>query len=92
MTFVTGKFTMVFVFSDFTVNEDFFVRSQRLHFSASPLPFVFGRGSGFVFIGFCNFPCNLNELSSIRMAREAVILFFSGANRVAAIDQEQGNC
>jgi hypothetical protein len=41
MAFLTAQLAVIFVFSKGTVHENLFVRSQRLHFSTSPLSFGF---------------------------------------------------
>jgi len=59
MAFVTAQCAVIFVLGKLTINEDLFMRSQRLHCSASAFPFGFGGCSWFVSPGFCNFPRDL---------------------------------
>jgi hypothetical protein len=78
MALIAAKFTMVFIFGNFTVNEDLFMRSQRLYFSASPLSFGFRGCHRFISAGFRYLPRDLYQFPWIRMAGETVILFFGG--------------
>jgi hypothetical protein len=78
MALMAGKLTMVFIFGNFAVNEELFVRSQRLYFSASPFPFGFGGCPRFIFVGFRNLPCDLYQFPCVRMTGETVILVLGG--------------
>jgi hypothetical protein len=89
MAFLTAEFAMIFVLCKRAVHIDLFVRSQRLHFSASPFPFGFRRRPGPVFVGFGNFSGDFYQLSGACMAGETVIFFFCSIRGFARGKREQ---
>jgi hypothetical protein len=88
VTFLAGKLTMVFILRNFAVHENFFMRSQRLHGSASALPFRFLGRAGFAFLILFYFSCNLDELPCIGMTGKTVILLI-GRTRFPAVWEQK---
>jgi len=88
MAFVTAKFTMVFILGYCAINPQLFVRSQRLHVSASPLPFGLSGASWFVLVSLCDLPCDLYQLTGIRMTGETIVLTVSRTGLLATIKQD----
>jgi hypothetical protein len=91
MALLTAQLTMIFVLCKRAVHIDLFVRSQRLHFSASPFPFGFRRRPRLVFIGCGNFSGDFYQLAGAGMAGETVIFTFGGILSFARGKREQEN-
>jgi hypothetical protein len=91
MALLTAELSMIFVLHKRAVDVDFFVRGQRLHFSASPLPFVFRRGTGPALAGFGNFSGDFYQGPGACVTGEAVIFTFRRINGSARGKGEQEN-
>jgi hypothetical protein len=67
------------------------MRSQRLHFAASPFPFGFSRSAGLFFFVLGDFSGDLYEFSCIGMTGKAVILGLGGPDSWTPDNQKQKN-
>lgn len=87
VAFVARDLAMVLIIDDIAVNEELLVRGQRLHSSASPLPFYFrGRDRR---AGFSDFPGYLNELFAAGMALKALGILICLARERRSWDKEK---